>query len=122
MFLIVIVSRLTSPTQIVDGLNALLIVGAGTETTFNVALAGVVFVIFVPPPVELKAPAGIVLMKFPEALAVTSIDTVHEPGVIPTCAGTVPPLSEKVVCPATAVTEPPHELEIFGGVAMTMPG
>ena len=79
-------------------------------------------VIFTPPPVELNAPAGIVLMRFPGVVDVTSIATVHEPGVVPTWAGTVPPLNENDVPPATAVTLPPQVLLKFTGLAMTIPG
>jgi hypothetical protein len=120
--LIVIVSTLVSPTQMVLGVKALVTVGAATPTTVTVALAGVVFVIETPPPVELSALAGMVLIKFPRVVEVTSIPTVHSPGVTPTCAGTVPPLSNKVVVPGMAVTVPPHVLDIFAGFAMDKPG
>ena len=86
------------------------------------ALAGVVFVMFTPPPVEVNAPAGIVLIRFPVVVEVTLIDTVHDPGVTPVWAGTVPPLSDKVVDPATAVTEPPQVLVRPTGLAMESPG
>ena len=90
--------------------------------TVNVALAGVVLVIETPPPVELNALAGIVLIRFPAVVEVTSTPTVHSPGVTPTCAGTVPPLNDKVVDPGTAVTLPPQVLETFAGFAMDKPG
>ncbi|HLF90604.1 MAG TPA: hypothetical protein VI451_16785 [Anaerolineales bacterium] len=50
------------------------------------------------------------------------MDTVHEPGVVPTCAGTVPPLNDKVVPPETAVTVPPQLLLEFTGFAIEIPG
>lgn len=34
----------------------------------------------------------------------------------------MPPLNDKVVAPATAVTDPPHVLTIFAGFAMMRPG
>lgn len=63
---------------------------------------------FVPPPVELKAPTGIVLIRVPGAVEVTLTDTVHDPGVDPDWAGTVPPLKDMDVEPAAAVTLPPQ--------------
>lgn len=65
---------------------------------------------FVPPPVELKAPTGMVLIRVPAVVEVTLTDTVHDPGVDPDWAGTVPPLKDMVVEPAAAVTLPPQEL------------
>jgi hypothetical protein len=64
----------------------------------------------VPPPVELKAPTGIVLILVPAVAAVTLTETVHDPGVDPDWAGTVPPLKDMVVEPAGAVTVPPQVL------------
>jgi len=119
---IVIVNMLVCPTHIVLGENDLFIVGDWTPMTVSVALAGVVFVMETPPPVELNALAGIVLIKLPTVVEVTSIPTVHSPGVIPTCAGTVPPLSDNVVVPGAAVTAPPHVLDIFAGFAIDNPG
>jgi len=84
--------------------------GVPAEVTFNVALAGLVLLIVVPPPLELKAPMGIVLILAPGTEEVTLTDTVHEPGVDPVWAGTVPPLKEIVVEPAAAVTVPPQVL------------
>jgi len=75
-----------------------------------------------PPPVEVNSPAGIVLIRFPGVVDVTSIATVHEPGVVPTWAGTVPPLNDKVVPPETAVTLPPQLLLRFTGFAIEIPG
>ena len=63
-----------------------------------------------------------VLIRFPAVVEVTLIETVHDPGVIPSWAGTVPPLNEKLVEPATAVTEPPQELVNPTGLAMASPG
>jgi len=122
VLLIVIANTLVSPTQIVLGAKALDTVGDATPTTVTVALAGVVFVIETPPPVELSASGGMVLIRFPRVVEVTSIPTVHSPGVAPTCAGTVPPLSDKVVVPGTAVTLPPQELDMFAGFAIDNPG
>jgi hypothetical protein len=122
LLLIVTLSTLTSPTKTVFGEKDLLTEGGLTPTTVNVALAGVVLVIETPPPVELNSPAGIVLIKLPMVVEVTSIATVHSPGVMPTWAGTVPPLSDKVVVPGTAVTLPPQELEMFAGFAIDNPG
>jgi len=122
VFVIVIVTTLVSPTQIVFGSKALVSVGDATPTTVTVALAGVAFVIVTPPPVELNSLAGIVLIKFPRVVEVTLIPTVHSPGVVPTWAGTVPPLSDKVVVPGTAMTVPPHVLDMFAGFAMNNPG
>ena len=60
--------------------------GGGVEVpvTFKVALAGEVFVITTPPaPMDVKESDGSVLMRLPGMVAVTSIATVHDPGVIP---------------------------------------
>jgi len=86
----------------------LLTEGTPAAVTFKVALAGLVLLMFVPPPVELKAPTGIVLILVPAVVEVTLTDTVHDPGVDPDWAGTVPPLKEMVVEPAAAVTVPPQ--------------
>lgn len=90
--------------------------------TFNVALAGVVLLMVVPPPVEDRLPAGIVLMRLPVRVEVTLIEIVHDPGVDPDCAGTVPPVSDRVVLPAVALTEPPQVLDKPTGSAITRPG
>jgi hypothetical protein len=79
-------------------------------------------VIVVPPPVEDKARAGIVLMMFPGIVEVTLIDTVHDPGAEPVCAGTVPPLKEKDVAPTPAFTKPPQLFVMPTGSAMVRPG
>jgi hypothetical protein len=118
----VIVSWLISPAQIVLELKLLLTEGVRGAITFNVALAGVVLEMITPPPVELNAPAGMVLIRFPVVLEVTSIETVHDPGVDPDCAGTVPPLSDKVVPPAGALAEPPQVLLKLTGFAIVSPG
>ena len=76
-------SWLVPPAQIVPGLKLLLIVGIGLPATFNVALAGLVLVIVEPSPVEVSAPAGMVLIRFPAVAEVTMIETVHDPGVMP---------------------------------------
>ena len=84
LLLIVIVKTLVSPANIVFGEKDLLNEGEVTPMTVKVALAGVVLVIDTPPPVELNAPTGIVLIRFPGVDEVTSIPTVHSPGVVPT--------------------------------------
>ena len=122
LFLITMESRLVPPAQMVPGLKLLLMEGTGVPATFKVALAGLVLVMLVPSPVEVNAPAGIVLIKFPAVVEVTMIETVHDPGTIPTWAGTVPPLNENLVEPATAVTEPPQELVNPIGLAIARPG
>lgn len=94
------------------GLKLLLTEGAPGATTVSVALAGVVFVMVVPPPVEFRAFAGMLLTRMPGVVDVTLIDTVHEPGVLPVWAGTVPPVNRIVPEPAAAVTVPPHVLEV----------
>ena len=83
LFLITIESWLVCPAQTVLGLKLLLTEGGRVPVTFKVALAGVVFVTFAPAPVEDNALVGMVLMRFPEVVEVTLIDTVHEPGVVP---------------------------------------
>src|SRR5215207_4446760 len=103
------------------GEKLLLNVGARMISICSVALAGVVLVILPPSPEEANAPAGIVLIRLPGVVDVTSIDTVHEPGTGPIWAGTVPPLSANVVPPGEAVTEPPHEFDTFAGLAIKMP-
>jgi hypothetical protein len=94
------------------GLKLLLTDGAVVPVTFRVALAGLVLVMFVPPPVDVRAPTGIVLIRLPGVVEVTLMDTVHLPAVVPVWAGTVPPLREKVDEPAVAVTEPPQVLPV----------
>lgn len=122
LLLIVTLNTLVSPTKIVFGEKDLFTEGGLTPRTVNVALAGVVLVIETPPPVELNSLAGIVLIRLPRVVEVTSIPTVHSPGVMPTCAGTVPPFNDKVDVPGTAVTLPPQLLETFGGFAIDNPG
>lgn len=120
-FLIRIVNALICPTSMVLGEKLLFNVGARTISTCRVALAGVLLVTGPNSPDEVNEFAGIVLIRLPGVVEVTSIDTVHEPGV-PTASGTVPPLNDKVVPPGTAVTEPPHVFDTFAGLAMKMPG
>jgi len=122
LFLITTVSRLVAPAQIMFGLKLLLTEGVGVPVTFRVALAGLVLLIFVPPPVALRAPIGIVLIKLPAVNEVTLIDTVQDPAVDPIWAGTVPPLKDKVVDPGTAVTVPPQVLVTPAGLAISSPG
>ncbi len=122
LFVITMESWLVCPAHIVLELKLLLIEGTGLPVTFKVALAGVVFVMFVPPPVDVSSPAGIVLMRFPTVVDVTLIDTVHDPRVVPDWAGTVPPLKDKAVPPAGALTEPPQELVKPTGLAIVRPG
>lgn len=104
------------------GLKLLLTDGTGIPATFKVALAGLVLVMITPSPVEVSAPAGMVLIRFPAVDEVTLIETVHDPGVIPTWTGTVAPFTDKVVEPAAAVTEPPQELVNPTGLAILRPG
>ena len=87
----------------------------------NVALAGSVLEMVVPPPDADSSWAGIVLIRLPTVVEVTVIVTVHEPGVDPVWAGTVPPLNDNVVDPETAVTEPPQVLIRPTGFAITRP-
>lgn len=115
-------SRLISPTQIVLELKLFWIDGGSTPPTYSVALAGSVLLMVVPPPEDDNSPAGIILTRFPTTVAVTLMDTVQDPGVDPLCAGTVPPLSTKVVVPGTAVTVPPQVLMTPAGSSITMPG
>ena len=122
LFLITMESWLVPPAQIVPGLKLLLMEGLGLPATFKVALAWLVLVMLEPSPVEVNAPAGMVLIMFPAVVEVTLIETVHDPGVIPSWAGTVPPLNEKLVEAATAVTVPPQELVNPTGLAMASPG
>ena len=122
LFVITMESSLVSPAHIVPGLKLLSTEGIGDAVTFNVALAGVVLVMLTPPPVEVSAFIGIVLMRLPAVVEVTFTDTVQLPGVVPTCAGTVPPLNEKDVAPAVAVTEPPHVFVRPTELAMLRPG
>jgi len=121
LFVITMESWLICPAQIVLGLRLLLTEGVGLPATFSVALAGVVLVTFTPPPVDVNSPAGIVLILFPVLVDVTLTDTVHEPGFAPTWAGTVPPLKDKVIPPAVALTVPLQELDTPGELAMTRP-
>ena len=74
-----------------------------------------------PLPLDDSAFLGIVLIKFPIVVDVTSMPTVQDPGVGPVCAGTVPPLSERVVPPLCAETVPPQEFETFTGLAIKIP-
>jgi hypothetical protein len=90
--------------------------------TFNVALAGLVLEIVTPAPMEINAPAGIVLIRFPLVVEVTLTETVHEPGVIPDWAGTVPPLRDRTVEPADAVMVPPQVFVSPTGSAIVSPG
>ena len=46
---------------------------------------------------------------------VTCTVTVHDPGVVPTCAGTVPPFNDNVV--PTALTIPPQVVVALTGFA-----
>jgi len=123
LFVIRMDSRLVAPANIVPGLKLLLIEGVGDLVTFNVALAGVVFVMFMPlRPVEVSAPRGMVLIRLPAVVDVTLMDTVQDPAVFPVWAGTVPPLKANVVPPAVALTVPPQELVKPTGLAMVKPG
>jgi hypothetical protein len=84
VFVITMVSWLVCPTHTVFGEKLLLTVGVPATSTRRVALAGVVFVIIMPPPsVAVNAPAGMVLMRFPGVVEVTSMDIVQDPGFAP---------------------------------------
>ena len=50
---------------------------------------------------------------------VTCTVTEHDPGLMPTCFGTVPPLNESVV--PTALTVPPQEVVVLAGLAKVIP-
>ena len=122
LFLMRIVNWLVCPINMVLGEKLLFNVGDRMMFTRKVALAGVVLVIVPPAPEEVSAPAGIVLIRFPGVVEVTSTDTLHEPGVTAVWAGTVPPLNEKVVPPGTVVTLPPQVVDALAGLAIKIPG
>ena len=88
--------------------NDLVIVGGVATDRFAVA------VLPVPPLVEVTLP--VVLTKFPEAVPVTFTVSVQEP-----LAAIVPPVSEMLPEPATAVAVPPHVFVKPLGVATTIP-
>ena len=90
--------------------------------TCSVALAGDVFVTVPSPPLDLRVLAGMVFIRFPNVVEVTSTATVQDPGVAAVCRGTVPPLRDSTVPPGEAVTLPPQLFETFGGFAMLIPG
>jgi len=121
LLLITMDSWLISPAHIVLELKLLRTEGGRRPPTCKVALAGLVLVMLPPPPEADNSPAGIVLMRFPTAAEVTLMVTVHEPGVDPVCGGTVPPLKDNVVDPATALTDPPQVLISPTGLAITRP-
>lgn len=79
LLLIVMVSVLTSPIDIVLGANPLLNEGGVTAVTINVALAGesLEIVTVVPPslPVDTKLLAGMVLIRLPIVVDVTFTST-----------------------------------------------
>ena len=120
LFRMTIVRRLVAPAHIVLGLKLLLTVGVGDPVTFRVALAGLVLLMFVPPPVELSAPIGMVLIKLPAVNDVTLMETVQDPGVDPDWAGTVPPV--KVIVVVVVETDPPQVLVMPAGLATLSPG
>ena len=103
------------------GLKRLFKLGAWITPTRNVALAGAVLVMRPALPEDVSAPAGMVLIRFPAVVEVTSTDTVHDPGITPACAGTVPPLNANVVPPGTAVIVPPQVFTPLTGLASRMP-
>jgi len=76
-------NRLVSPAHIVAELKLLRTEGGNTPPTFRVALAEEVLLIVAPPPVEVNAFSGIVLIRFPGVIDVTSIATVQDPGMTP---------------------------------------
>src|SRR5271157_1281274 len=116
------VSWLLCPAQTVAGLKFLFTEGGRTVLTCRVALAGVVLATRPPLPVAVELPAGMVLIRLPAVVEVTATVTVQEPFVLPTLAGTVPPLRERLVAPGTALTVPPQVLDRFTGLARLMPG
>lgn len=79
LLLIVMVSVLTSPIEIVFGAKPLLNEGGGTPTTVNVALAGVVLEMITGVPASspsaFKVLARMVLMRLPVVVDVTLIST-----------------------------------------------
>ena len=116
------VSTLFAPAQMVFALKFLFTEGGKTVVTCRVALAGVVFATKFPRlSVAVEPPAGMVLMRLPAVVDVISTATVQDPFVL-TLAGTVPPLKEMLVPPATALTEPPQSLDRFTGLARLIPG
>lgn len=120
LFLITTDRRLVAPAHIVLGLKLLLMVGIVLPVTFSVALAGLVLLIVVPPPVELSAPTGMVLIKLPVVKEVRLTSTVQDPAVDPTWAGTVPPV--KVMVVVVVETVPPQVLVTPAGLATRRPG
>lgn len=131
LLIMLIVSWLACPTQIVFGAKLLFNEGGNTAETCSVALAGSVLVILtgVPPssPTEVNSPGGMVLIRLPGVVDVTVNDTVHSPGTAPTWAGTVPPFNLKYVAPGasatkeSSVTVPPQVLDKLIGFATVMP-
>ena len=88
-----------------------------------VALAGVVLEIeSASLSVAVNPPAGMVLIRFPAVVEVTRTVMVHDPGVDPTCGGTMPPLRDMLVPPPTAVTAPPQVLAVTFEGLMLIPG
>ena len=71
--------------------------------------------------VEVKPPAGMVLIRLPGVVEVTSTDTVQAPGVAPAWAGTVPPLIWMLFPPETAITLPPQVVSALTGLASVIP-
>lgn len=86
LFLITMESWLVCPANMELGLKLLLTEGGKPTVTRIFAVDGSGLVMFVPPPVELNALAGMVFARFMVLLtvAVTLTDTVHEPRVEPT--------------------------------------
>jgi hypothetical protein len=84
LFRIWIVIWLVCPTNMVLGENLLLMEGPRIRPTCSVALAGELLDTVPPPPVDFRAPAGIVLIRLKGVEEVTSTETVQEPGVAPT--------------------------------------
>src|SRR5882724_9087626 len=106
---VIVKLKLVEPfSGIVAAPNALVMVGGVATARFAVA------VLPVPPLVELTLP--VVLTKFPDAVPVTFTVTVQV-----LLAATVPPVSETLPEPATAVAVPPHVLVNPFGVATTIP-
>lgn len=107
-FVILNVRDVVPFSGIVGAPNVLLMLGG--DTTVIVAVA----VLPVPPSVEVTAP--VVFVSRPAALPVTLSEIVQK-----VFAATVPPVRLMFVPPPVAVTDPPHPLFTFGGVATMRP-
>jgi hypothetical protein len=107
------------PAFTITGLKLLtmLIDGGPGWITIKEAVAGLALVTVPPPPLAVKLLIVLVTVMVVALTPVILTVTVHEPGVEPVWAGTVPPAKEMVDVPATAVTVPPQLLTIVGLLA-----